>query len=213
METRQFTNTRVVIIEDDKVIREGYQFLIGETEGYFVSNSYGSIEDAIKHIVYDFPDVILLDIDLPGINGIQGIPILKKLLPKTHILILTVYDSEALVFDALSNGAAGYLTKNSPAESIISSIREVTEGGGPMSANIARMVIRSFQKNADSPLSKRESQVLELIAKGKSRSHIARELFIEPGTVKTHIKNIYIKLEVNSKEDALKKAREDKLIK
>jgi len=208
-----YSNIKIVIIEDDPVIRKVYRFLIGGTEGYFVSNCYVSAEEAIKNIHNDFPDVILLDIGLPGINGIEAIPLLKKILPKVYILMLTVYDSEKLVFDALSNGASGYLTKNTPSETIISSIRDVMEGGGPMSANIARMVIRSFQKNPDSPLSKREEQVLELIAMGKSRSHIAKELFIESGTVKTHIKNIYLKLEVHSKEDALKAARGNKLIK
>jgi DNA-binding NarL/FixJ family response regulator len=209
---KPFANTKIVIIEDDQVIRDGYHYFIGETEGYFVSNSYGSIEAAMKNIHSDMPDVILLDIDLPGIDGIGAIPMLKKATPKAYILILSVYESETLVFEALCNGASGYLTKNTPFAGIISSIREVMEGGGPMSANVARMVINSFQKNPDSPLSKRESQVLELIAIGKSRSHIARELFIEPGTVKTHIKNIYLKLQVNSKEDALRTALENRFI-
>jgi DNA-binding NarL/FixJ family response regulator len=203
---------RVVLIEDDDVIRKGYEFLINETEGYSVCNAYVSFEDAIKNIHLDQPDVILLDIDLPGISGIDAIPILKKAVPKSNILILTVYDSEKTVFNALSNGASGYITKNTPSNIIISSIKDVKEGGGPMSANIARMVIKSFQKNQNSPLSKREMQVLELIAIGKSRTHIANELFIDLETVKTHIKNIYIKLNVNSKEDALKAARENKLI-
>ncbi|MBS1533176.1 MAG: response regulator transcription factor [Bacteroidetes bacterium] len=205
-------NIRVVIIEDDKVIRNGYHFLVSDVDGYSVPNSYGSFEEAAKNIQNDAPDVILLDIDLPGISGVEAIPRLKKLLPKANILMLTVFDSEKSVFDALCNGASGYITKNTGSASIISSIKEVYEGGGPMSANIARMVISSFQKNPDSPLSKREAQVLELIALGKSRSHIARELFIEPGTVKTHIKNIYLKLAVNSKEEALQAARSQKLI-
>lgn len=206
------SNIRVVIIEDDHVIRKGYHYLINETEGYSVSNSYASFEEAIKNIHHDLPDVILLDIDLPGINGIDAIPKLKKVVPKSSILILTVYDSEKSVFNALSNGASGYITKNTPSNVIISSIRDVKEGGGPMSANIARMVIKSFQKNQNTPLSKREMQVLELIGLGKSRTHIADELFIDLETVKTHIKNIYIKLNVNSKEEALKTARENKLI-
>jgi len=205
-------NIRVVIIEDDNIIRKGYEYLINETEGYSVSNSYASFEVAIKNIHLELPDVILLDIDLPGINGIDAIPRLKKILPKSNILILTVYDSEKTVFNALSNGASGYITKNTPSNVIISSIKEVREGGGPMSANIARMVIKSFQKNQDTPLSKREMQVLDLIALGKSRTHIANELFIDLETVKTHIKNIYNKLNVNSKEEALKVARETKLI-
>jgi DNA-binding NarL/FixJ family response regulator len=203
---------KVVIIEDDEVIRNGYKFLIGETDGYLVTNTYPSFEDAIKGIHNDFPNVILLDIDLPGISGIEAIPRLKKAVPSAQILILTVYDSEDLVFEALCNGASGYITKRTPSNVIISSIREVNEGGGPMSANIARMVIKSFQRNQDSPLSKREMQVLEFIAVGKSRAHIAKELFIELETVKTHIRKIYMKLDVNSKEDALREARKNKLI-
>jgi DNA-binding NarL/FixJ family response regulator len=206
------TCIKVVIIEDDTVIRNGYQFLIDETPGYCVISTYPSFEEAAKSIQGDGPEVILLDIDLPGLSGVEAIPKLKKMLPQANILMLTVYDSENLVFDALCNGASGYLTKSTPSAAIISAIKEVFEGGGPMSANIARMVIKSFQKSQDSPLTKREAQVLELISLGKSRSHIAKELFIEPETVKTHIKNIYFKLEVNSKEEALKTARNKRLI-
>lgn len=203
---------KVVIIEDDEVIRNGYRFLIGETDGYLVTNAYPSFEEAIKTIHNDFPDVVLLDIDLPGISGINAIPKIKKAVPQAQVLILTVYDSERLVFEALSNGASGYITKKTPSNVIISSIKEVNEGGGPMSANVARMVIKSFQKNQDSPLSKREMQVLEFISIGKSRAHIAKELFIDLETVKTHIRKIYMKLDVNSKEDALREARRNKLI-
>lgn len=203
---------KVVIIEDDDVIRHGYSFLIGETDGYVVCNTYKSFEDAIKNIHKDFPDVILLDIALPGLSGIEAIPKLKKVVPYANILILTVYDSENMVFKALCNGASGYLTKKTSSDIIISAIKEVNEGGGPMSANVARMVIKSFQKNHESPLSKREMQVLEFISVGKSRTHIAQELFIDLETVKTHIRKIYMKLDVNSKEDALREAKRNKLI-
>ncbi len=205
-------NIRIVIIEDDQIIREGYTLLIGQTEGYAVVNSYESFDDAAKTITDDNPDVILLDIELPGTNGIQAIPRLKRLLPHTYILILTVYESEKTIFEALANGASGYLTKNTPATRIVDSIREVKDGGGPMSVNIARMVIKSFQRNQESPLSKRETQILEQIAEGKSRSLIARDLFIDLETVRSHIKNIYLKLDVNSRADAIKTAKENKLI-
>jgi len=206
-------NIRIVIIEDDEIIREGYGLLIGQVEGYSVVRSYSSFDEAIKAIADDSPDVILLDIELPGTNGIAGIPRLKKVLPNTHILILTVYESEKQIFEALANGASGYLTKNTPASKIIESIKEVREGGGPMSVNIARMVIKSFQRNQESPLSKRETQILEQIADGKSRSQIAKELFIDLETVRSHIKNIYLKLDVNSRADAIRLAKENKLIK
>jgi DNA-binding NarL/FixJ family response regulator len=203
---------RIVIIEDDEVIRNGYAFLIGKEPGLYIVHTYSSFEQASKSIVGDDPDVILLDIELPGINGIEALPKLKKMLPSSFVLILTVYDSERLIFEALANGASGYLTKNSSASKIVESIREVKEGGGPMSINIARMVIKSFLRNQNSPLSKRETQILELVGTGKSRSQIAKELFIDLETVRSHIKNIYMKLDVNSRADALRTARLNKLI-
>jgi len=203
---------RVSIIEDDETIREGYAFLIGKTPGYKVISTYPSYEDAIKKIANDDPDVILLDVELPGISGIDAIPKLKKYLPETHILILTVYEQDLLIFRALGNGAAGYLTKNTPHEKIISAIYEVMEGGGPMSAHIARMVIQSFQRNESTPLTRRETEILEQIATGKSRKRIAQELFIDLETVKSHIKNIYHKLDVHSKADAIKAAKDNKFI-
>ncbi|MEO6633326.1 MAG: response regulator transcription factor [Mucilaginibacter sp.] len=205
-------NILVSIIEDDDTIRNGYSFLIGNTEGYAVVSSYPSYDAAAYKIGGDKPDVILLDIEMPGTSGIDAIPRLKKLLPQVHVLILTVYESEKLIFEALANGASGYLTKNTPSAKIIASIKEVKEGGGPMSINIAKMVIRSFQKNQESPLSKRETQILEEISVGKSRSQIANELFIDLETVRSHIKNIYVKLNVNSRADAIKTARENRLI-
>jgi DNA-binding NarL/FixJ family response regulator len=177
-----------------------------------VVSTYPSYEDAAKKITADDPDVILLDVELPGITGIDAIPKLKKLIPDVHILILTVYEQDLLIFRALGNGAAGYLTKNTPHEKIIASIHEVMEGGGPMSAHIARMVIKSFQRNDATPLTRRETEILEQISTGKSRKRIADELFIDLETVKSHIKNIYHKLDVHSKADAIKAARDNKFI-
>lgn len=203
---------RVSIIEDDKTIRDGYAYLIGQTPGYKVVSTYPSFEDAAKKIAQDDPDVLLLDVELPGISGIDALPKLKKLIPETYILILTVYEQDMLIFRALGNGASGYLTKNTPHEKIISAIHEVMEGGGPMSAHIARMVIKSFQRNEASPLTRRETEILEQIATGKSRKRIAQELFIDLETVKSHIKNIYHKLNVHSKADAIKAAKDNKFI-
>lgn len=203
---------RVAIIEDDETIRNGYAYLIGNTTGYHIAGSFASVEDALKHLNDLQPDVILLDIELPGMNGIVAIPRLKDLLPNVYVLILTVYESQDTIFRALTNGASGYLTKNSPATKIVESIREVMEGGGPLSANIANMVIRSFQKNQNSPLTKRETEILDHISNGKSRGQIAQELCIDLETVKTHVKNIYMKLNVHSRADAIKTARDNKLI-
>ena len=203
---------RVAIIEDDETIREGYAFLIGNTAGYKIAGTYPSFEDAAKKIVNDDPDVILLDVELPGISGVEAIPKLKKLLPETHILILTVYEQEMLIFRALGNGATGYLTKNTPHEKIVAAIKEAMEGGGPMSAHVAKMVISSFKRNESTPLTRRETEILEQIATGKSRKRIAEELFIDLETVKSHIKNIYHKLDVHSKADAIKAAKDNKFI-
>ncbi|WP_345948050.1 response regulator transcription factor [Mucilaginibacter sp. PAMB04274] len=203
---------KIAIIEDDETIRNGYEFLINNTPGYRVVGAYASVEEASKLMEDTGAEVVLLDIELPGINGIEALPKLKKILPDAYILILTVYESENLIFEALSNGASGYLTKNTSAGKIVEAVKEVMEGGGPMSVNIARLVIRSFQKNQDSPLSKRETQILQLIGEGKSRSQIATELFIDLETVKSHIRNTYHKLDVNSKADAIKIAKQNRLI-
>lgn len=203
---------QVVIIEDDETIRSGFTYLINADKNYKVVNSYANAESALSHLLADKPDVILLDIELPGIKGIDAIPKIKQLLPKTHILMLTVYDNEDNVFNALTKGAAGYLTKSDSTEKIIDAIREVMEGGAPMSMNIAKIVIKSFHKNQNSPLTKRETEILEQIANGKSRSKIAKQMFIDLETVKSHIKHIYVKLNVHSREDAIKEAKTNKYI-
>jgi len=153
-----------------------------------------------------------MDIQLPGISGIEAIPLVKRLLPRVHVLMLTVFESEEQILQALANGASGYITKDSSTQKIIDSLWEVRDGGGPMSMNVARMVIRSFQKNQDSPLSKRETEILKMISDGRKRSEIAENLFIELETVKTHIRNIYTKLDVHSRSNAIHVARKNKLI-
>jgi DNA-binding NarL/FixJ family response regulator len=203
---------RVVIIEDDETIRTGFSYLINESGLYKVVKAYPNVEAALPHLAADEPQVVLLDIELPGIKGLDAIPKIRQLVPNAHILMLTVYDNEENVFKALSRGAAGYLTKNDSTEKIIDAIREVMEGGAPMSMNIAKMVIRSFHRNQNSPLTKRETEILEEVANGKSRSKIAKQMFIDLETVKSHIKNIYIKLNVHSREDAIKEAKNNKYI-
>lgn len=209
MDTRPIN---VVIIEDDATIREGFSYLINASKNYKVVNSYANVESAMSHLVKDDPNVILLDIELPGIKGIDALPKIKQLLPKSHILMLTVYDNEENVFKALTKGAAGYLTKNDSPEKIMDAIQEVMDGGAPMSMNIAKIVIRSFHRNQNSPLTRRETEILEQIANGKSRSKIAKEMFIDLETVKSHIKHIYSKLNVHSREDAIKQAKNNKYI-
>ncbi|MES2455956.1 MAG: response regulator transcription factor [Bacteroidota bacterium] len=203
---------RIVIIEDDETIREGYAYLINHTSPYEVISTYPSFDLAKHKITKDEPDVVILDIQLPGTSGIEALPILKKLLPHAYVIMLTVYETEKIILDALASGASGYFTKNTASSKIIEAISEVLNGGGPMSPDVAKTVIRSLQKNQDSPLTKRETQILDLIAKGKDRCQVANELYIEIETVKTHVKNIYIKLNVNSKADAINIARKNRLI-
>ncbi len=203
---------RICIVEDDNIIRNGFALLINSTFGYRIVNTYGNCEDAIKNLFQDEPDVVLMDIELPGMSGIEGIEKIKRLRPKTDIIVVTVYDNPQLVFEALCAGAGGYLTKNMQPARLLEAIKDIREGGAPMSTQIARMVVSSFQKNRNSPLTPRETEVLELLAKGKSYSTIADDLFVDKETIRTHIKNIYWKLEVHSKAEAIEKALKDKLI-
>jgi DNA-binding NarL/FixJ family response regulator len=205
-------NLRIVLIEDDDILRMGYGSLLSDVEDFVVVNAYASYDLAKKHIEGDHPDVILLDIQMPGTNGLQALPFIKKALPNANIIILTVFDSPELVFEALTMGAGGYLTKNSSASKIIDAVREVSTGGGAMSTNVARIVMHSFQKNLNSPLTKRETEILDRIANGQTKSQIANDLFIDQETVRSHVKNIYIKLDVNSKSEAIKTAKEKRFI-
>lgn len=203
---------KVVIIEDDETIREGYAYLIRNTSPYQVAATYASFDLAKLKLLGDSPDVILLDIQLPGTSGLEALPQIVKMLPNVSVIMLTVYETEKMILDALAAGASGYFTKNTPATKIIAAIGEVLEGGGPMGPDVAKTVIKSLQKNQNSPLTKRETQILKLLDTGKDRSEIAIELFIDVETVKTHVKNIYIKLNVNSRSEAISLARKNKLI-
>lgn len=202
----------VAIIEDDHVLRETYAALIDSEPGFMVVSAYNSFEQSAEEIGADDPDVILLDIELGGLSGIEAVTHLKQLSPRSQIVMLTVHQHEEGVLKALSNGAVGYLTKDISIDKMLSSIRTVVSGGVPLSDNIARMVIQTFHKNPNSPLSERQTEILKLMAQGKGRGEIANELNIDGETVKSHVKNIYIKLEVGSKVEAIQKARALKLI-
>ncbi len=203
---------KVGLIEDDSLIREGFTQLINGEENCECVVGYGDCESALKDLENHLLDVILVDIELPGMSGIEGIPKIKTMMPNVNIIVITVHENDQLVFEALCAGATGYLTKNISPSKLIESIIDAYQGGAPMSTQIARMVVGSFQKNLDSPLTKRETEVLELLSKGKSYSTIADELFVDKETIRTHIKNIYLKLEVHSKAEAIEKALKDKLI-
>jgi DNA-binding NarL/FixJ family response regulator len=203
---------RIVLVEDDPIIRDAFTALINAGVEYNVVNAYGSAEEAIKKLENDLADIYLMDIELPGMNGIEAISKIKQKSPEKQILVVTVYENDELVFKALCEGASGYLTKNSAPSKILDSLKELEGGGAPMSTNIARMVVSSFHRNRQSPLTARELEVLELLASGKSYSSIADQLFVDKETIRSHIKNIYLKLEVHSKADAIEKAKKNKFI-
>lgn len=195
---------RITIIEDIAAIREGFSAVLSSVNKYQVVNRYATCEEALVNLDNDRPDIVLMDIELPGMSGIAGTAQIKKALPDCIVLIITVLEDSEKVFQSLCAGAGGYIVKNSNLESIVQTIDEAVAGGAPMSLSIARMVVQSFQLQPDSPLSERETEVLQSIAEGKSYSKIAADLYISRETVRSHIKNIYRKLEVSSKVDALK---------
>lgn len=202
----------VAIVEDDPDIRESLALLINGTPGYTCQSTYSSCEKALKGILNEIPDVVLMDIGLPGMSGIEGIKILKEKLPDLDILVLTIQSDDKTVFEALCAGACGYLVKDTPPAQLLEAIQETYEGGAPMSTKIARMVIESFQISPQTSLTQRETEVLTHLCKGKSYKMIADDLFISEETVRRHIKNIYRKLEVHSKSEAVAKAFKEKLV-
>jgi len=204
---------RVLIVEDDKEIRNSFLLIVNSSEQFAVVNAYGSCEEAIKHLNHDKPDIILMDIELPGgMNGIQGTKTIKDKYPHADIIMVTVYEDSDLVFEALKAGASGYITKSANYRELLTALEEIIRGGAPMSSKIARLVIDNFHVNPNSPLTKRETEILQLISEGKTYTQISEELFISKETSKTHIKNIYAKLQVRSKSEALAKANLEKLI-
>ncbi len=208
----KYFRSRIVIVEDNEAVREGFALIINSISKYYVVNTYESCEDAIKNLKKDKPEIILMDLELPGMDGVTGIYEIKKRMQGVEIIVNTIYENSELVFQALCAGASGYITKNSNHNELLDAIDEVTTGGAPMSSKIAKLVVESFQKNPNSPLSPRETEVLELLSKGKSYSLIAKDLFITKETAKSHIKNIYSKLQVNSKSEAIAKATQEKFI-
>ncbi len=202
----------VSIVEDDDEIRESLSLLINGTPGFECTHNYEDAESAIEGISKELPDVVLMDIGLPGMSGIECIKKLKSIFPKLDILMLTIHDSDKSVFDALCAGATGYLLKDTPPSRILSAIEEIHNGGAPMSTQIARMVVGSFKIQPSPKLTDRESEVLSHLVDGKSYKMIADDLFISEETVRRHIKNIYKKLEVHSKSEAVAKAIKEKLV-
>lgn len=203
----------VAIVEDNQEVRETLSLFIDESEGFKCKKTYQDCETALKNIPTDLPDIVLMDLGLPGRSGMEGIQILKRKLPNLDFIVFTVQEDDESVFESLRAGASGYLLKNSDPNFILSSIKEVLDGGSPMSSSIARKVIKSFHTDfKESPLSIRETEILKKLCDGKNYKVIADELFVSGNTIKMHIKNIYKKLHVHSRGEAVKKAINDRLV-
>lgn len=204
---------KVVIVEDNIPLSQAFAEVIDATSNFEVVAIYNNCEDAIKNLRKDYAQLFLMDIDLPGKNGVEGTKEIKKVFSKANIIMVTVYENSEMVFDALCAGASGYLTKNLKPKDLIDALNECISGGAPMSIKIAKMVVSSFQKKPSKiELSNREKEVLGLLSEGNSYDSIAEQLFISKNTIKFHLKNIYIKLQVNSNIEAVQKANRENLL-
>jgi DNA-binding NarL/FixJ family response regulator len=206
------------IVEDQRDIREGLTMLINGTAGYECTGSYRSMEEALDRIKYNLPDVVLCDIGLPGMSGIEGIRILKEHYPGLLLLMLTVYDDDDRIFDALCAGACGYLLKRTSPARLLESLREAVTGGAPMSPEVASRVITLFREvrppeRADYELTPHELRLLKLLVEGYNYTTAAQELSVSYNTIKFHMRHIYEKLQVHSKSEAVAKTMRERLLK
>ena len=203
---------KVAIVEDNRTTREGLERIINLAPGYHCVCTCSTGEEALRVVVRHAPEIALMDIQLPGISGIECVSALKESLPETQFLMLTVYEDPERIFSALRAGATAYLLKRSTPEQLFGAIREVLEGGAPMSGAIARKVVSYFraQQSADAEvenLSRRESEILELIVHGLSNKEIAGRLSVSVETLRWHLQQIYRKLHVHSRTEAALKFR------
>lgn len=217
IENTESKKINIWVVEDNLQYRKSLVGLIDATEGMRCEKSFISAEEAIVCLSKGFkPEVILLDIGLPGMNGIEGIEKFKHISPSTLIVILTIYDDNDKVFDAICAGASGYLLKDSSPEKIIDAIKEVLAGGAPMNMKIAHKVLDLFaqfkKKKSDYGLTDREKEILHLMVDGLTKQQIADRLFLSFHTVNTHLKNIYTKLHVNSISGAVSKVYKENIL-
>lgn len=209
--------TRILIYEDNPQLREGLSMLIDGSDGFHVLAAFKNCNNVVAEVEAYQPDVVLMDIDMPGVNGIEGLKLIRQKNLDVKVLMLTVFDDNKNVFEAIKSGANGYVLKKTPPARLLEYIEEAASGGAPMTASIATQVLKMFSEihnssNENYNLSDREKQVLQLLVNGYSYKMIAGEMFIAIDTVRSHIKKIYEKLHVNSKSEAVAKAFKDKLV-
>ena len=208
----------VIVIEDNELLRDSLKEAINKSSDISCKYTFSSGEAALDLIEKEelVPDIFLLDIGLPGMNGIELIPELKRLSPSSKIIIITVHDDDENVFNAICSGASGYLLKDLSSEKILASIIEVMNGGAPMNSHIAKKVLNMFRdqnvKSNGYSLSEREKEILSLLVEGLSKKQIAEKIFLSHHTVDSHLRNIYAKLEVHSRSSAISKAIREKLL-
>ena len=200
----------LAIVEDLDEVREGLQKMLSLNEIFIVADTYKTAEEALCEIPKMQPDIVIMDINLPGMNGIECIRLLKEKVRATQFMMFTVYENDEKVFEALKAGASGYLVKNTAPAVIIEALKDLYNGGSPMSANIARKLVNAFYESEkkitpSAALSKRENEVLQLLSKGLLYKEIAEKLSLSVGTVRQHIHKIYSKLHVQNRTEALNK--------
>ncbi|WP_109694897.1 response regulator [Chitinophaga deserti] len=208
---------RIVLYEDNTKLRENLTLLIDGAQNFVVCGAFRNCDNILQQMDDLLPDVLLMDIDMPGTNGIEGLRMVRSRYPNLPILMLTVFDDNQHVFEAIKAGADGYLLKKTPPDKLLDYLQDVYDGGAPMTSSIARQVLQLFarqpsDRNEMYNLSDREKEVLQLLVNGYSYKMIASEIFISIDTVRSHIKKIYEKLHVNSKSEAVAKAFRDKLV-
>lgn len=205
----------VVIVEDDDQIREGISMFLKSSEGFELKGAFGDCQSTLKNLDDILPDVFLMDISMPGLSGIECTAKIKSVYPEANIIMLTVYEDNAQIFNSLRAGASGYILKRTPLEQILEAVKDVNAGGAPMTPSIAKKVLSFFNdtriKLNEYNLTQREKEILKELINGSSYKKIADTLFISLDTVRSHIKNIYQKLHVNSKSEAVAKALKDRL--